>query len=90
MKDTKFEKANKTIHKVEDQWHYPIMTEYGYKPLDKEGVGFVRSYKYKNDDGHQITVTTGLNSDYWFDERSGTTGLWNDLKPHLQKLKGQE
>jgi len=75
--------ADQKVHPVESQWHYPILTEFGYEPLDKEGVGLVRSYKYQKGD-HVITVTTGANADYW--EANDGFGYWADLKPYLQKL----
>ena len=41
---SEFDKANQKIHKVEDQWHYPLMTKYKFEPITKEAVGFVRKY----------------------------------------------
>lgn len=38
--------ADKIVHKVEEEWHYPIFTNYGYEPIEKEGIGFVRHYNY--------------------------------------------
>ena len=81
---TTFEEGAKVIHPVEDQWHYPIMTKYGFKPLDKEGVGFVRSYRYENDNGHKIIVTTGVNADHWIDKSNNAFGYWSSLEDHLK------
>lgn len=77
-----FERANKRIHKVEDQWHYPIMTKYGFKPLKELAVGFVRQYKYSN--GLDIiTCNTGVNAEYW--QAPQGFGYWADLEPHMKK-----
>lgn len=62
--DWDWEKANKKVHKVEDQWHYPILTKYGFKPETKEAQGLVRNYIYKNE-GTEIKCVTGASSDYW-------------------------
>jgi hypothetical protein len=77
--------ADKIVHKVEKEWHYPIFTKYGYEPVEKEGVGFVRSYNYVHKErGNKIKWTTGVNADYW--EGSGGWGYWADLEPYLKKL----
>jgi len=78
-----FNEANKIVHKVEDEWHYKILLKYGFEPLDKEGVGFVRSYKYKKGD-QTITYTTGVHADYW--SGCGGWGYWASLEPHLKTL----
>jgi hypothetical protein len=86
--DSDFEKANKKVHKVEDQWHYKYLTKYGFKPIDMEGVGFVRSYEYKNGD-HSIVCTTGVSADYWSDKTTPKLQedvYWSGLEPHLKKL----
>ncbi len=82
-----FEKADKKVHKVEDQWHYPILTKYGYKPLDKTGVGFVRSYRYKNPEGHEIVCVTGSSADYWEDKKNKIVGYHDELETHLKSMK---
>lgn len=86
--DDSFAKANKKIHKVESEWHYPIMAKYGFEPLDTTGVGFVRSYLYAKGD-HKIKVATGVNADYWTDQTVGGHGYWATLEPHLKKISGQ-
>ena len=73
-----FEEANKVVHKVETQWHYPIMIGKGFKSLTKEGIGFVRSYRYEKGD-HMVTCTTGANADHWSDNK-GNSGYWGTLK----------
>ena len=78
---TKFNEANKAIHKVEDQWHYPIMMEKGYEALTKEGVGFVRSYLYKKGD-MEVKCTTGYSADHWSNNEGGY-GYWGSLKSSL-------
>lgn len=84
-----FAKADKKVHKVEDQWHYPKLVNHGFEPIDKEGVGFVRSYRYQRGD-HIIRCTTGCNADYWKDETTGAGGYWSDLEPHLESLTEKE
>lgn len=86
-RDMTFEEANKAVHPVETQWHYPILTKFGWLPETKEGVGFVRSYVYKHPSyDFLITCTTGASADYW--ERSDTQqcGYWASLEPELEKL----
>lgn len=77
--------ADKKEHPVETEWHYPVMTAHGYRPLDLIGIGFVRAYRYQNEQGHIITCRTGVNADYWVDQ-SGKQGYWGDLKKHLETL----
>lgn len=82
-----FEEANKRVHKVEDQWHYPILVEAGYEALNKEDVGFVRQYHYKHPaTGHEIMCCTGVSADYWMDRANKKQGLWAELTPHLITL----
>jgi len=83
-----FSDADKKVHSVEDQWHYPIMTKYGYVALDKTGVGFVRSYKYEHPETkRRIIVSTGYSADYWNDKEDEAFGYWTDLEPHLQEVQ---
>jgi len=83
--DERFDKADKAIHKVEDEWHYPILKKYGFEPKTKTGVGFVRKYIYVHPKTeHEIELSTGINADYWTDGED--RGYWNDLEPHLKKL----
>jgi hypothetical protein len=82
-----FAKANETIHPVEKQWHYPILSGAGYEALTKEGVGFVRTYEYFNEaTGSRIYCTTGSNADYWKDTVHPNGGYWSALAPHVAKL----
>lgn len=85
--DARFEEANKKVHPVEGEWHYPIMARYGFAPETKEAVGFVRSYEYRHPSGHTIVVTTGVSSDYWKDQQDLKTGYWLDLESHLKSLE---
>ena len=80
-----FAEANKTIHPVETQWHYKMMVDSGFAPLDKEKEGFVRSYRYSKGD-RIIQCTTGSSRDYWSDAKTGEYGLWGDLEDHLEKI----
>lgn len=73
--------ANKVIHPVETEWHYPTMMKYGFEAVTKSGTGLVRSYYYRKDN-HLVRVTTGFNSDHWSDNRGGQ-GLWGDLEHNL-------
>ena len=85
-----FDLANKAVHLVENQWHYAILTPFGYIPDDKEAVGFVRSYTYTHPHtGHSIQCNTGYQSDYWVDETTKQQGYWAALKPHLKLTTGQ-
>jgi hypothetical protein len=82
-----FEEANKKVHKVEDQWHYPILTNHGFVPVDKEKVGFVRSYRYEKGD-HVIVCNTGASADY-FSVKQGPKAngcYWGDLEPYLKSI----
>ena len=79
-----FEEANKTVHKVSDQWHYPILISHGFEPITQEAVGFVRSYDYVNNSGEKIQCNTGCNSDYW--SGLGGGGYWGALEPFLKEF----
>jgi hypothetical protein len=82
--------ADKVVHNVEDEWHHPIMTRYGYVPIDKEGIGLVRAFRYAHPETkHEITVNTGVNADYWSDPQNrSVTGknYWSDLEPHMKSI----
>lgn len=85
-----FEKADQVVHPVTTQWHYPIMVKYGYEPISKEGVGFVRAYAYIHPDTqHIMTLHTGANADYWRDTKTDEIGYWKSLESHLQLLSCQ-
>ncbi len=80
-----FEQANQKVHPVEAQWHFPILTKYGYTPITPQQTGFVRTYVYERA-GHQIVCTTGSRADYWRDDTNKDGGYWASLEPHLKKL----
>jgi len=80
-----FQTANKKVHKVEDQWHYPLLIAAGFSAATKEAEGFVRKYVYEKD-GRQIVCSTGVSSDYWTDNATGKGGYWSDLEPFLKGL----
>lgn len=82
-----FKEANKVVHKVEDDWHYPIMIKYGFKPTENTKAGFVRRYSYKNDNGYEIHASVGASADHWSDITGSGFGFWSGLEPHLKKLK---
>jgi len=81
------DEADKKVHAVKTQWHYPILTKYGFEPLDKEKQGLVRRYRYQK--GNDIiTCNTGVNADYW--SGAGGGGYWSELEPYLKKQYGKE
>ena len=83
MKD--FEQADRVVHPVEKEWHYPILIKYGYVPITKEAVGFVRFYDYEHPiTKHKIKARVGVNADYWSADDSG--GYWSELEPYLVKI----
>ncbi len=88
MSNDAFEQADKKVHPVESQWHYPILTKYGFQPLTKEGVGFVRSYDYEHQSGKKIRCVTGSSADYWRVLPPGDEmeGYWSGLEPYLKSL----
>lgn len=86
-----FEAADKKVHPVETQWHYPIMLRNGFDAVTQEGIGFVRSYVYVNPRSmRSIVCTTGSSSDYWTDAKTKKMGYWRDLEPYLVKLNGEQ
>jgi len=80
-----FQEANKKVHKVEDQWHYPLMIAAGFVAVTKEAVGFVRNYHYTRDTLNVVCVT-GASSDYWSCSQRQSNGYWADLEPFLKGL----
>jgi hypothetical protein len=85
----RFEKANQKVHKVETQWHHPILTKYGFVPETKVAVGFVRVYVYEHPEtGRRVCCNTGVNADYWSEEGRGG-GYWSELEPHLKLMAGE-
>ena len=84
----RFNEVNQHIHKVEDHWSYKTMIKFGFTPINKEGIGFVRSFTYIKDD-HKITCTTGYSSDHWKNEITGNSGYHGSLFSHVQNLTSQ-
>lgn len=80
-----WEEACKAVHPVEKQWHYPILTQHGFKAETKEGIGFVRAYVYKHEDGRIIRCTTGSHADYWTDDSTKEHGYWATLEKHVTR-----
>lgn len=80
-----FNQANRTVHAVQDQWHYETMIQEGFMPETLEATGFSRSYTYRKGE-HIIVVTTGASCDYWTDKTNGGRGYWSDLAPHVKKI----
>ncbi len=82
-----FDKADKTVHPVEKQWHYQFMMDAGYKAETAEARGFVRQYFYTHPDTRRrFKICTGVNSDYWIDLKIKKYGHWTDLKGHLESI----
>ena len=81
-----FDEADKVIHPVETQWHYPILTAAGYLPNTLSATGFVRRYIYTHPATcNVIAVSTGMNIDYWTDNTTKQSGYWATLESHLAK-----
>ena len=80
-----FIKANQTVHKVEDHWSYEDLIKFGFRPVNKTAMGFVRTYKYVNKDGAEIEATTGSSGDYWRDNTHGGGGWWSSMLSHLRE-----
>lgn len=78
-------KADQKVHRVEDQWHHPIMVRYGFRPETATAVGFVRAYTYTDDVGRHFSCRTGVNADYWIDVSTDNQGYWRELEPYLKK-----
>lgn len=87
-----FNEANEKVHAVETQWHYPILTRYGWEAVTKEQTGFVRRYEYSHPlTSLTIDCVTGVNADHWacFDMGKAIIGgYWSDLEPHLKTMSG--
>jgi len=81
-----FAAANKVVHPVETQWHYPKMIANGFVPQVQEGIGFVRSYTYTHEKSPVVvTTTTGASSDYW-SSSDGSGGYWGTLEAYVKKI----
>ena len=74
-----FQAANQTIHAVETQWHYSILTRYGFRAETPSAQGFVRSYTYTHPSGASVMCVTGSNADYWR-AGCGAQGFWTSLE----------
>lgn len=73
------------LHLIETQWHYPIMIGQGWAPITESAEGLVRSYDYNHPTiKNKMTITTGVNADYWTDKTSGDSGYWSTLESHLR------
>jgi len=83
-----FNKANEKMHDLERQWHYPILTKYGFTSASGAQKGFVRSYNYTHLQGHTIRAITGSHSDRWVNYDTGASGFWSSLEAHLKTLEG--
>ena len=81
----RFNEADKKVHLVKDQWHYPIAIKYGFVPITMEAIGFVRSYQYEHPNGHRIVCATGYNRDYFEGISPKGCGLWSELEAFLVK-----
>ena len=77
-------------HPVETQWHYELLTRYGYVAKTKYAVGSIRSYDYAHRSGGHIRVTTGNRSDFWYDKINNMQGHALGLEPHLRFLEDKK
>ena len=82
-----FNKANQTVHSVENHWSFATMSAHGYKPAQSEGKGFVRQFDYVKGD-HTVSCSTGANADWWKDNL-GNFGYWGTLKHHIETYSSQ-
>lgn len=83
--------ANEIIHNVEKEYHYPLMIKYGYVPVNKTGLGLVRSFEWiNNNTNHKIRYTIGVNADYWEHLNNGHYGYWRDLDSYLTKINKEK
>jgi len=86
--ESDFREANETIHPVEQQWHYPILTKYGFVPITKTAQGFVRSYVYEHPVTREmVSANTGASADYWETTGKGSgdfSHFWAGLEPYLK------
>lgn len=80
----KFNEADQVMHPVEGEWHYKILSKYGFVPETKTARGFVRYYKYVHPDGRIVTTNTGCNADYW-SSNNGDGGYWSALESYCMK-----
>lgn len=80
--------ADEKVHLVENEWHYKILTKYGYVPETKTQTGFIRKYKYVHPDGHVININHHLNCDMWSDPNNNKYGYWSTLDTHVNRLVG--
>lgn len=82
-------KADEKIHPVESQWHYEDLIAAGFVPETKEAKGLVRRYIYKHPSGVVVSMSTGVNADYWSSTAEGSIpangGYWSALKPYLNR-----
>ena len=79
-----FQEANKIVHKVETQWHYPVLIAAGFEAITQEAIGFVRNYEYRKGD-RVIVCTTGSACDYWNEQGVNKGGYHGDLASYLNK-----
>ena len=82
----RFNKANEAIHKVEDEWHYPILVSGGFIPVNKTASGFVRAYFWEHPSGINFTFKIGANADYWRCS-TGEGGYGSTLKDFILNYK---
>lgn len=87
LQEDSFADGDKKVHKVESEWHYPILKKYGFIPVDKTGIGFVRNYIYKHPKlDNKIKCSTGINAEHWMDLKTNDYGYWSSLETHLKKI----
>lgn len=77
-----FKSANNIAHPVENEYHYKLLTKYGFVCNDPAPTGFVRKYKYTNGN-KDITVCIGASADYF--EGFCGFGYMSKLETELKK-----
>ena len=86
------EDANKIVHPVTSEWHYPILIKLGFKPLTNSDIGLVRRYQYNHPlfPSKRVVYSIGVNADYWqlIDEKNGEEkfGYWSTLESSVLEL----
>lgn len=79
-----FAAANEIMHPVQDEYHYKLLTKYGFVCNTPPQKGFVRQYLYTKDET-SIIVCIGASADYF----DGALGF--DYMSHLEEaLKANE
>lgn len=82
---TNFTEAEKEVHRVEDEWHFPVLTLFNFQPIEKQTVGRIRVYHYKNETQNIIKAAFSYGAFYWKDKEKYAGGV--DLRSLEEHLK---